>query len=566
MSKTNSKLAAVIGTKQPKTNLVNANKIPKPDTTNQQGLPAYSQDKWLTLLTMLNTLKLEPQYYRSVTNTLKELQTLIDQCAKEDLYLTCQCIVYSRCLGEGMRTISHASSVFIAPYISGQEYSKRFYGLWNKKEQKGGVIFRPDDMAEILQGYIALNGKSTTTTTTIADGYSVQESTITKINGPKLSNAMKKGFKSALESLDTYSLLKYKSNLIDLINLVHPSPKLSKATVEYNGEKVSTIDAIMKGYNVSANTWEVNQGEAGQIVAKAVKEGKLDDQEAKQVLTQAKADNWKELLDTNKLGILAALRNLRNILINNPSQDTINKLCDLVSNPTLIREGKIFPYQLDVANEIMLSEFSTSYSRQISQALAKGYELAIPNLKELLPGNNVVFLDQSGSMTWEIKLPGSKNGSRTSCISKAALIAATIAKATNADIICFGSTARYVQYNPNLDVFSLAKQLSSRDMGGTNLATAWNLAQASGRKYTRTFILSDNECNRGSTYSSYMSYVKNVGHPYVYSIDLAGYGTNSIAGDKVRYYYGYGFSMFDDIAKSEFNAQYHLNKVRKVVI
>lgn len=563
MSKTNSKLAAVIGTKQPKTNLVNANKIPKPDTTNQQGLPAYSQDKWLTLLTMLNTLKLEPQYYRSVTNTLKELQTLIDQCAKEDLYLTCQCIVYSRCIGEGMRTISHASSVFIAPYISGQEYSKRFYGLWNKKEQKGGVIFRPDDMAEILQGYIALNGQIKQTVT-LVNG--VPQSSETSTSGPKLSNAMKKGFKSVLESLDSYSLLKYKSKLIDIINLVHPSPRLSTAKIEYNGEQVSTIDAIMKGYNVSANTWEVNQGEAGQIVAKAVKEGKLDDQEAKQVLTQAKADNWKELLDTNKLGILAALRNLRNILINNPSQDTINKLCDLVSNPTLIREGKIFPYQLDVANEIMLSEFSTSYSRQISQALAKGYELAIPNLKELLPGNNVVFLDQSGSMTWEIKLPGSKNGSRTSCISKAALIAATIAKATNADIICFGSTARYVQYNPNLDVFSLAKQLSSSNMGGTDLSTAWKLAQQSNRKYTRTFILSDNEVNRGSTYNSYMSYVKNVGHPYVYSVDLAGYGTNAIAGDKVRYYYGYGFAMFDDIAKSEFNAAYHLDKVKKVVI
>ena len=563
MSKTNSKLASVIGTKQPKPNLVNASKIPTPDTTNQQGYSAYSQDKWLTLLTMLNTLKFEPQYYRSQTQTLKELQTLIDNCAKEDLYLTCQCIVYSRCLGEGMRTISHASSVFIAPYISGQEYSKRFYGLWNKKEQKGGVIFRPDDMTEILAGYIALNGQIQQTVTTVNG---VPVSNDVKTSGPKLSNAMKKGFKSALESLDTYSLLKYKSNLIDIINLVHPSPKLSKAIVEYNGEKISTIDAIMKGYNVSANTWEVNQGEAGQIVAKAVKEGKLTDKEAKETLTQAKADNWKELLDTNKLGILAALRNLRNVLINNPESSTINKLCDLVSNPTLIREGKIMPYQLDLANEIMIAEFNSPYARQISQALAKGYELAIPNLSALIPGQNVIFLDQSGSMGHEIKLPGQKYSSRTSCISKAALIAATIAKATNADIIVFGSSAKYVQYNPNLDVFTLAKQLSTANMGGTNLATAWNLAQASGRKYTRTFILSDNECNRGNTYSSYMSYVKNVGHPYVYSVDLAGYGTNCIAGEKVRYYYGYGFAMFDDIAKSEFNAAYHLDKVKKVVI
>lgn len=563
MSKTNSKLASVIGSKQPKPNLVNARNIPTPDTTNQQGYAAYSQDKWLTLLTMLNTLKFEPQYYRSQTQTLKELQALIDNRAKEDLYLTCQCIVYSRCLGEGMRTISHASSVFIAPYISGQEYSKRFYGLWNKKEQKGGVIFRPDDMAEILAGYIALNGQIQQTVTTING---VPVSNDVKTSGPKLSNAMKKGFKSALESLDTYSLLKYKSNLIDIINLVHPSPKLSKATVEYNGEKISTIDAIMKGYNVSANTWEVNQGEAGQIVAKAVKEGKLTDKEAKETLTQAKADNWKELLDTNKLGILAALRNLRNVLLNNPESSTINKLCDLVSNPTLIREGKIMPYQLDLANEIMIAEFNSPYARQISQALAKGYELAIPNLSALIPGQNVIFLDQSGSMGYEIKLPGQKHSSRTSCISKAALIAATIAKATNADIIVFGSSAKYVQYNPNLDVFTLAKQLSTANMGGTNLATAWQLAQSSGRKYTRTFILSDNECNKGNTYSSYMSYVKNVGHPYVYSVDLAGYGTNCIAGEKVRYYYGYGFSMFDDIAKSEFNAAYHLDQVRKVVI
>ena len=563
MSKTNSKLASVIGTKQPKPNLVNARNIPTPDTTNQQGYAAYSQDKWLTLLTMLNTLKFEPQYYRSQTQTLKELQTLIDNCAKEDLYLTCQCIVYSRCLGEGMRTISHASSVFIAPYISGQEYSKRFYGLWNKKEQKGGVIFRPDDMAEILQGYVALNGQIQQTVTTING---VPVSNDVKTSGPKLSNAMKKGFKSALESLDTYSLLKYKSNLIDIINLVHPSPKLSKATVQYNGEKISTIDAIMKGYNVSANTWEVNQGEAGQIVAKAVKEGKLTDKEAKETLIQAKADNWKELLDTNKLGILAALRNLRNVLLNNPESSTIVKLCELVSNSTLIREGKIMPYQLDLANEIMIAEFNSPYARQISMALAKGYELAIPNLSALIPGQNVIFLDQSGSMGYEIKLPGQKYSSRTSCISKAALIAATIAKATNADIIVFGSSAKYVQYNPNQDVFTLARQLTTADMGGTNLATAWQLAQASGRKYTRTFILSDNECNRGNTYSSYMSYVKNVGHPYVYSVDLAGYGTNCIAGEKVRYYYGYGFSMFDDIAKSEFNASYHLDQVRKVVI
>jgi len=564
MSKTNSKLASIIGEKKPKPRLVAANNIPKPDTTNQQGLPAYSQDKWLKLLTMLNTLKLQPQYYRNEAATLKELQDLIQVCATENPYFTCQCIVYSRCLGEGMRTISHAASVFVAPFISGQEYSKRFYGLWNKKEKKGGVIFRPDDMSEIISGFVALNGEYQTTTVTNSKG----TTTTVDILGTKLTNAMKKGFKSALESLDSYSLLKYKSSLIDVINLVHPNPNVSREYVTVNGEEVYTIDAIMRGLNVSANTWEVNQGNAGQIVAQAVKEGKIDEVEAKEILTQAKSDNWKELLDTNKLPILACLRNLRNILLNNPTQDTIKKVCDLVSNPKLIREGKIMPYQLDLANEIMLSEFSNPYSRQISQALAKGYELSVPNLKELLPGNNVILLDMSGSMTWNIKLKvGNKEmPSSSTCAEKAALIAATVAKATNADVIVFGSSAKYVQYNPNLDVFSLAKQLCNPNMGGTDLASAWRLAQSSGNRYDRVFILSDNEVNRGSTYSSYMSYVKNVGHPYVYSVDLCGYGTNCIAGEKVRYYYGYGFAMFDDIASSEFNPNYHIEKVKQVII
>ena len=559
MSKSNSKLASTLGSIKPQEKLVAAKNVPKPDTKNLQGHAAYSQDIWLQLVTLLNTSKLETQYYRSVTGTVKVLQDLINQCAKEDLYLTCQCIVYSRCLGEGMRTVNQAAAVFIAPHISGQEYSKRFYGLWNKKGQKGGIIFRPDDMSEILQGYTAVNGQMQTVST--------KNSVTHKIAGPKLSNAMKKGFKTVLESLDEYSLLKYKSKLIDVINLVHPSSEKSTAVSSLeNGDTIKTINAIMKGFPVKANTWETSQSEAGQIVAQAVKEGKLSDSEAKVILQEAKSDNWAELLDNNKLGILAALRNLRNILINKPTKDTIDKLCDLVSNATKIREGKILPHQIDIANDIMIGEFNNTYSRSISIALLKGYEAAIPNLKEYLPGMNLIMVDRSGSMGWmPIIVQGAKT-TTTNAVYKAALIAATIAKATNADIMYFGSTAEYLKYNPNIDVFSLAKLLAKADQGATRLDTAWGLARQSGNSYDRIFVLSDNAVNGGFAYNSYKNYLADVGSPYVYSVDLAGYGTNAIAGDKVRYYYGYGLTMFDDIATSEFNAYSHLDKIKKVVI
>jgi hypothetical protein len=192
--------------------------------------------------------------------------------------------------------------------------------------------------------------------------------------------------------------------------------------------------------------------------------------------------------------------------------------------------------------------------------------MAIPNLSEMLPGRTLVMVDFSGSMSTPMT-DGSRSGKRyrSTCMDKAALIAATIAKGTNADVIRFGTSAEYVNWNANADVFTIASGLK-RSMGGTSLSAAWREAQRSGRKYDRVFILSDNECNIGSSYNSYTSYVKSVGSPYVYSVDLAGYGTTQLAGDKVRYYYGFGYSMFDDITKSEFNPTYHLDKVKQITI
>ena len=537
----NQNLRSSLASMQPKSELVEAVAIPKPDTTNRQGHAAYSLDKWLRLLTMLNTLKLENQFYRSENETMKELKSLVDGCAKEDTYLTAQCIVYSRCVGEGMRSVNHLAASYLAPHCAGQDWAKRFYGLWNKKTRSGGTLFRPDDMSEILACFSAMNKTAVT-------------------------NSMKKGFRAALEGMDAYSLLKYKSSLIDVINLVHPSPKNAKAIVEVNGERISAIDAIMKGLSVSADTWEVAQSDAGQEVAKAVKEGKIDKDEAEKILKEAKAENWDSLLTEGKLGIMAALRNIRNILKTDAKSKTVDSLCQLVSDPGAIRKGKIMPYQMDLAHEVTVSEFSNSDSRKIAQALLKGFEEAIPNLAEMLPGRTLVMVDFSGSMSTPMT-DGSRSGKRykSTCMDKAALIAATIAKGTNADVIRFGSSAEYVNWNANSDVFSIAKSMK-RDMGGTSLAAAWSVAQKSGRKYDRVFILSDNECNKGSSYNSYMSYVKATGSPYVYSVDLAGYGTTQLAGDKVRYYYGYGYTMFDDIAKSEFNPNYHLEKVKQIVI
>lgn len=547
MKERNTQLKNALGAMASKETVKAVAAIPKENAKNRQGCAAYSLSDELRLISMLNTIKLEPQFYRSENQTMKELRDLIERIGLKDPYFVAQAIVYSRCLGEGMRSVNHLAAALLAPFISGKEYAKRFYGLWDKKEKKGGCIYRVDDMSEIKDVYAALN-KST------------------------LSNSMKKGFAAVLEALDTYQLAKYKDTVIDMANLTHPKSALSKAEIVVDGKKMKVIDALMKGVTVSADTWEVANSEAGQEVAKAVKAGKLTKAEAEVTLANAKNDNWEAMLTEGKLGILAAIRNIRSML-KSPRKEVVDALCKLVSNGEAIRNGKIMPYQIDYAYEVVKKEFSNSADgRRIMEALLKGYEYAVPNLAEALPGRTCVMVDCSGSMNTYCRQAGQRSNIATSAAEKAGLIAATIAKATNADIVRFGSHAEFYSYDPNESVFSLGRKIGHDNMGGTSIPSAFELIRNAKRQYDRIILLSDNECNARSYWSgdwvsgAYKKYVHDVANPYVYAVDLAAYGTTPVAGDKVNYYFGYGFAMFEDIASKEFNPSAHIEAIRKIVI
>ena len=547
MKERNTQLKNALGAMASKETVKAVAAIPKENAKNRQGCAAYSLSDELRLISMLNTIKLEPQFYRSENQTMIELRDLIERIGLKDPYFVAQAIVYSRCLGEGMRSINHLAAALLAPFISGKEYAKRFYGLWDKKEKKGGCIYRVDDMSEIKDVYAALN-KST------------------------LSNSMKKGFAAVLEALDTYQLAKYKDTVIDMANLTHPKSALSKAEIVVDGKKMKVIDALMKGVTVSADTWEVANSEAGQEVAKAVKAGKLTKAEAEATLANAKNDNWEAMLTEGKLGILAAIRNIRSML-NSPRKEVVDALCKLVSNGQAIRNGKIMPYQIDYAYEVVKKEFSNSADgRRVMEALLKGYEYAVPNLAEALPGRTCVMVDCSGSMNTYCTQAGQRSNIATSAAEKAGLIAATIAKATNADVVRFGSHAEFYSYDPNESVFSLGRKIGHDNMGGTSIPSAFELIRTAKRQYDRIILLSDNECNARSYWSgdwvsgAYKKYVHDVANPYVYAVDLAAYGTTPVAGDKVNYYFGYGFAMFEDIASKEFNPSAHIEAIRKIVI
>ena len=550
MKDRNAQLKNVLGAMASAETVKEVSSIPQEDTVNRQGFKSYSIADELRLLSMLNTLKIQDQYYRSEDEILVELRDLIEKIGLKDPYFLAQAIVYSRCCGEGMRSINQLAATLAAPFVAGQPWAKAFYGLWDKKNKMGGCIYRVDDMEAIKDAYNALNG-------------------------PTLSNAMKKGFAKALVTLDTYQLSKYKDAAIDLANLVHPNSAFSAAVVTVNGKKMKTLDALMQGISVAADTWEVAQSDAGQEVAKAVKEGKISKDEAEKVLAEAKNDNWESLLMEGKLGILAALRNIRNML-KDPRKSVINALCKLVQDGDKIRNGLVMPYQLDMAYMIVESEFPyCTYGDQIKQALRKGYEMALPNLKVLLGGKTCVMIDTSGSMSSPCTNGSNRNiRYQRTAMSEAALVGATIAKACSSDIVLFSSSAKDFTYRQSDNVFAIAKQIDNAAMwGGTSIGSAFDHIRKLKRKYDRIFVLSDNECNmRSSWYGNWVSdaykkYVHDVCSPYVYCVDFCAYGTTILPQtDKIGYYFGYGYSMFEDVAKLEFNPQAHIDKVRKIVI
>lgn len=552
MRERNQQLKSALGAMASKETVAEIKSIPKENTVNRQGFAAYSLDDKLRLLTMLNTLKLQPQYYRTENETMRDLRDLIERIASDDAYFVCQAIIYSRCIGEGMRSINHLAAALVAPFIKGQEWAQRFYRLWNKKNQKGGCIFRPDDMSEIKDVWFALNNTG-------------------------LPASMRKGFAYNLENYDTYGLAKYKKSNIDIANLVHPNPNNSKATLTLpDKETIKTLNALMQGVNVAADTWEVAQSEAGQEVAKAVREGKLTQMEAEKVLSEAKADNWESLLREGKLGILAALRNIRNIM-KNPRKETIDMWCSLISNQELIRKGLILPIHFDLAYDVIDREFKDyDYAHQVMSALQDAYIKSIPNLSSVFIGKTCIIVDCSGSMGMGIS-DGKRTIGRTdyywdrnnytdSCKYKAGLIAATIAKACDVDIVKFGSEAKFFNFNKNKNVFALAKDIGTAEYGATYPRTAWDLIAYNQKKYDRIIFISDNEVNSYNlTSDSYKNYLR-ICSPYVYAIDLAAYGTTPLAGDKVAYFYGYGPQLYEDMTKNEFDPRKILDKVLKIVI
>lgn len=116
-------------------------------TVNLAGGEAFIESPKLELISLLLTSFVKDQYYRSSKEALTQLQTLID--ANADKRFVAKAAIYAR-TKFGMRSISHAVAGELATRVKGESWTKNFFDK---------IIYRPDDMTEILAYYYNLGNK-----------------------------------------------------------------------------------------------------------------------------------------------------------------------------------------------------------------------------------------------------------------------------------------------------------------------------------------------------------------------------------------------------------------------
>lgn len=380
----------------------------------------------------------------------------------KDKELVAKTAVYARNV-YGLRSISHVIAGDIANSVKGEAWVRRFI---NK------VVRRPDDMSEIIAYYL-------------------------KVHGKKLPNPLKRGIADAFGKFDEYQLAKYRGEnkavkLVDIVNLTHPFP------TEKNKE---ALKKLVNGTLVSKDTWEVELSEAGKNVDK--KEKSLED---------LKSEAWDNLIKEEKLGYLALLRNLRNIL-ENCKDDVVDLAIKQLTNKEKIKKSLVFPFQFTTAyKQIEDVDVDGAKAGDMLTAISDACEISLENVP-VLEGKTLVALDCSGSMS-----------GRPSEI--ASLFAAVLKKVngSNCDLLSFSDDAQYEKLNTKDTVITIANNMNFRS-GGTDFNKIFEVAN---KPYDRIIILSDMQSWVGyNTPAKYFNVYKAKYDcsPKVISFDLAGLGT-----------------------------------------
>lgn len=263
-------------------------------------------------------------------------------------------------------------------------------------EAISGTIKRADEMGELVSLYWQRNP------------------------GKDLSKQLKLGLAEAFTRFDEYQLAKYDRDgavkLRDVLFLSHAKPK--------DEAQAALFKRLVDGQLATPDTWETNLSSGGD-----------------------KRETFERLLRENKLGYLALLRNLRNM---------VEAGCDLelVKAAIIARRGAdlVFPFRY-VAAARAVPQLEPVIDQALCEAVANGPALS---------GRTIVLVDNSGSMHSRLSAKSDMNR-----IDAAAALASVI----NGDRRVFSFADGIVEVPPRSGMAGV-DAIMRTPSGGTNLGAA----------------------------------------------------------------------------------------------
>lgn len=277
-----------------------------------------------------------------------------------------------------------------------------------------------------------------------------------------IPNQVKRGLAAAFQKFDRWSLSRYanrdgKIKMRDALFLVHAKPK--------DGEQAQLWKELASNeLKAPEDTWEV-----------ALSAGK------------DKKETFSDLLRENKLGSLAVLRNLRNM---------IESGVDL----SLVRQGilqmkteRVLPFRF-----ITAARYAPSLEPELEQAMFKCLGEA-----EKLKGRTVLVVDNSGSM-YGTKVSAKSELDRADAACALAMLLREVCE--DCQIVVFGSTAGPI---PPRRGFALRDAIkNSGHSGGTDTQNALALASTIG--YDRCVVITDEQSHTSVSGPNGKGYFVNV--------------------------------------------------------
>ena len=452
-------------------------------TTNKEGHVAYGMtDKSKLVTQVLTSFFNESKFYG---DNSAEMQKTIKNVIETDAEFVAKLAAFAR-REFNMRSVAHVLTAHLAHEVKGKPFAR---------ETVRSVSLRGDDVTEIMACYLNLFGKP-------------------------VPNSLKKGIADVMQGFDEYTLAKYKGDgkgvkMRDLLCLCRPTPKSEAQSGMWK--------RLLNGELETPYTWETELSAKGN-----------------------NAKTWEELIDSGKVGYMALLRNLRNILNANPSN--VDKVLDTIQNPEAVRRSRQLPFRYLSAYK----ELENIGGSRVFDALENAVDASIENMPRL-DGTTVIAVDVSGSMMDTVS-----EKSKVHCYEIAMLIGLMANK------ICDNSM--FYTFNNVIEKHPVSKRsgilqtaLSSRCGGGTDMYLPFQKMLDDKIKADRIIIVSDNECNsRGGLYSR--KPVQSIADEYrrvtgndiwVHAIDLQGYGTQQFHGAKTNIVAGWSERVFDFIKIAE---------------